>query len=103
MTKKKEKIIQVFNLLHVYKGKVETVALPGISFSVNKGERLIIRGKSGVGKTTLLTSPCFSQASVGEDILTLFSIVQQQERYLFKGKTFWNLMKTNSLIIDVIQ
>ncbi|MHA1407802.1 MAG: ABC transporter ATP-binding protein [Candidatus Heimdallarchaeaceae archaeon] len=54
MTKKKEKIIQVFDLLHVYKGKVETVALPGISFSVNKGERLIIRGKSGVGKTTLL-------------------------------------------------
>ena len=54
MNKKDEKIIQVFDLLHVYKGKVETIALSGINLSVSKGERLVIRGKSGVGKTTLL-------------------------------------------------
>ncbi|NPD89097.1 MAG: ABC transporter ATP-binding protein [Asgard group archaeon] len=54
MSKKQEKIIQIFDLLHVYKGKVETIALSGINLSVTKGERLVIRGKSGVGKTTLL-------------------------------------------------
>ncbi len=54
MNKEKETIIQIFDLLHVYKGKVETIALPGINLSVKRGERLVIRGKSGVGKSTLL-------------------------------------------------
>lgn len=51
---KKKKIIIVENLLHVYKEKVETVALPGINFDVEEGEKILITGKSGVGKTTLL-------------------------------------------------
>ncbi len=51
---KKRKIIIVENLLHVYKEKVETVALPGINFDVEEGEKILITGKSGVGKTTLL-------------------------------------------------
>ncbi len=51
---KNEKIIQIIGLLHVYKGKVETVALPGITMSISKGEKVVIRGKSGVGKSTLL-------------------------------------------------
>jgi len=50
----KKNIIIVEDLIHVYKGTVETVALPGISFTVRKGEKLLITGKSGVGKTTLL-------------------------------------------------
>lgn len=54
MNKKEKTIIQIIDLLHVYKGKVETIAIPGISFSVKKGEKIVIRGKSGVGKTTLL-------------------------------------------------
>ncbi|UJG43561.1 MAG: ABC transporter ATP-binding protein [Candidatus Heimdallarchaeum endolithica] len=54
MNQKKEPIIRVIDLIHVYKGKVETVALPGISFKINKGEKVAIRGKSGLGKTTLL-------------------------------------------------
>ena len=54
MNEIKTKIIQIIDLLHVYKGKVETIALPGINLSVNRGERLVIRGKSGIGKTTLL-------------------------------------------------
>lgn len=51
---KKRKIIVVENLLHVYKEKVETVAIPGINFDVGEGEKILITGKSGVGKTTLL-------------------------------------------------
>ncbi|MHA1399977.1 MAG: ABC transporter ATP-binding protein [Candidatus Heimdallarchaeaceae archaeon] len=47
-------IIRIIDLIHVYKGKVETVALPGINLSVKEGERIAIRGKSGVGKSTLL-------------------------------------------------
>ncbi|MHA1397971.1 MAG: ABC transporter ATP-binding protein [Candidatus Heimdallarchaeaceae archaeon] len=54
MSKKEKTIIQVIDLLHVYKGKVETIALPGITFSIKKGEKVLIKGKSGVGKTTLL-------------------------------------------------
>ena len=54
MTKTKEKIIQIFELNHTYIGKVETHALSCINMSVFKGERLVVRGKSGVGKTTLL-------------------------------------------------
>ena len=38
----------------MYKGKVETVAIPGISLTIREGERVAVRGKSGVGKTTLL-------------------------------------------------
>lgn len=51
---KNGKIIQIIGLLHVYKGKVETVALPGITMSISKGKKVVIRGKSGVGKSTLL-------------------------------------------------
>ena len=54
--KKTEKVqlIQILGLLHVYKGNVETVALPGINITINKGEKVVVRGKSGVGKSTLL-------------------------------------------------
>lgn len=49
-----KKLIIVEDLLHVYKGKVETIALPGINFDVKEKEKFLITGKSGVGKTTLL-------------------------------------------------
>lgn len=51
---KNQTIIRTIDLVHVYKGKVETIALPGINLSIKDGERVVIRGKSGVGKTTLL-------------------------------------------------
>lgn len=52
--KKNKEIIEISDLVHIYTGKIETVALSGINLNVNKGERLVIRGKSGIGKTTLL-------------------------------------------------
>ena len=54
MSKKKQKFVRIIDLVHVYKGKVETIALPGINVTINKGERVVIRGKSGIGKSTLL-------------------------------------------------
>lgn len=54
MSRRKSTIIEISNLVHIYKGKIETTALAGVNLSVKKGERLVIRGKSGIGKTTLL-------------------------------------------------
>ena len=49
----KEKII-IEDLIHIYKGPVETVALRGINLNIKAGEKLCIMGKSGTGKSTLL-------------------------------------------------
>ncbi len=54
MSRRKNTIIEISELSHVYKGKIETTALSGVNLNVKKGERLVVRGKSGVGKTTLL-------------------------------------------------
>lgn len=54
MSKNTQLIVQIVDLVQIYKGKVETIALPGINLKINRGERVVIRGKSGIGKTTLL-------------------------------------------------
>lgn len=54
MSRRKNTIIEISNLTHIYKGKIETTALAGVNLIIEKGERLVVRGKSGVGKTTLL-------------------------------------------------
>ncbi|MCS7200810.1 MAG: ABC transporter ATP-binding protein [Patescibacteria group bacterium] len=49
-----EKIVIVRNLVKIYEGKVDTVALKGINLELDKGYVYAIYGQSGSGKTTLL-------------------------------------------------
>ena len=50
-----EKYIEFKNVKKFYKsGEIETIALNGVNFSINKGEFVIIAGASGAGKSTIL-------------------------------------------------
>lgn len=51
-----KEIVKVENLIKKYK---ETTAVNNISFTVNKGEVLVIIGSSGSGKSTVLR--CMNQ------------------------------------------
>lgn len=71
-----ERVIEVKNLVKVYNGR--TPVLDRISFSVNEGEFVMIYGKSGCGKTTLLNilggldRPTSGSVTIdGEDIANL--------------------------------
>ena len=46
--------IEIFDLFHIYKAGVETIALRGINVKIQQGEAVALMGKSGVGKSTLL-------------------------------------------------
>jgi len=68
-------LIETKNLSMIYKGEdVETVALDGVTFNVEKGEFVAIMGHSGSGKSTLLHILGFLDKHTGGE-------------YRFDGKT----------------
>lgn len=97
---KKEQIIKVLDLVHVYKGKVETIALPGINLNINKGERVVVRGKSGIGKSTLLH--CLAgilRPTAGKILVEFKNIVEYDEDQLaeYRCKTIGLIYQSYNL------
>ncbi|MCG3218932.1 MAG: ABC transporter ATP-binding protein [Candidatus Heimdallarchaeota archaeon] len=82
--------IEVYDIFHIYKAGVETVALRGINFKIKEGEAVAIMGKSGVGKSTLLQClggvirPTAGQIFVDNREITKFS---EDELLDFKRNT----------------
>jgi len=97
---KKEQIIKVLDLVHVYKGKVETIALPGVNLSIKKGERVVVRGKSGIGKSTLLH--CLAgilRPTAGKILVEFKDIVEYNEDQLadYRCKTIGLIYQSYNL------
>ncbi len=67
-------IIKAVKLEKTYRDEIETVALRGLDFSVEKGEFISIMGPSGSGKSTLLHILGFLDRLTGGD-------------YIFEGKS----------------
>lgn len=61
-------MIKMKNIRKIYRsGKIETAAVQEVSLEVNKGEFVMLTGKSGCGKTTLLSIlGGMEQATAGE-------------------------------------
>ena len=97
-------IIQVENVSKVYRiGKVDVVALDGVSFTVNAGEFVSIVGPSGSGKSTLfyimggLTTPTSGRLIIdGADFSQLSDAQRTEKRKRMIGFVFqkFNLLPT---------
>jgi putative ABC transport system ATP-binding protein len=97
-------IIQVENVSKVYRiGKVDVVALDGVSFTVDAGEFVSIVGPSGSGKSTLfyimggLTTPTSGRLIIdGADFSQLSDAQRTEKRKRMIGFVFqkFNLLPT---------
>ncbi len=82
--------IEFKDVSKIYKmGEVEIKALDGISFSIEKGEFVVVLGNSGAGKTTILnTLGGMDTASAGSIIVDGRDISQATERELTEYRRF---------------
>ena len=95
--------IELEDVHKIYKvGEVEIHAVDGISFTINKGEFVVIVGSSGAGKTTVLNIlGGMDTASKGKVIIDGYDIAGYSNRQLTKYRRydigfvfqFYNLMQ----------
>jgi putative ABC transport system ATP-binding protein len=73
-------LINVHDIVKIYKmGKIDVLALRGVSFQITKGKSVAITGHSGSGKTTLMDIlGCLLQPTSGRYLLEGQSISQNQ-------------------------
>ena len=93
----------VINVEHLYKSFGDNIVLKGINFSLNKGENLVILGKSGAGKSVLircivrLNWPDSGTIEVfGKNILEVVEYelnkIRRKIGYLFQGGALYDSM-----------
>ncbi len=88
-------MISVKSLVKTYPGKVETHALRGVTFDIEKGEFVALMGRSGSGKSTLLHQlglldlPTEGVVEIeGENIMTLSEDERSRFRLQYLGYIF---------------
>lgn len=80
-------IIRTENLTKIYPGKRKTVALDGVSFSVEQGEMLAVVGASGSGKSTLMhILGCLDEPTSGHYYLGGRDVSKMSRRALTKTR-----------------
>lgn len=96
--------IIVNNLKKIYPGNVPTLALNGVSFTIDKGEFVAIMGRSGSGKSTLLhqigliDTPTEGAITIeGVDVLAL----SEQERTRFRLGRMGHIFQEYALISEL--
>lgn len=105
-------MIQVKNVNKIYQtGEVATAALRDISFTINKGEYILLTGRSGSGKSTLLNiltgvdKPSSGEVFIGTERITGYTENQLAQ---WRGKQigiifqFFQLIPTLSVLENIL-
>ncbi len=95
-------MIKMKNIRKVYRsGKIETAAVQDVSLEVNKGEFVMLTGKSGCGKTTLLSIlGGMEQATAGEYLFegAAVSGMKPDQLAVFRNKSIGFVFQAYHLI-----
>ncbi len=97
-----EKVIELNNVWKIYQlGKVELIALKGVSLDVTRGDFVSIMGPSGSGKSTLLNMiGCLDIPTKGKVVLNGKDVSKLTEDQLsqLRGKTIGFVFQTFNLM-----
>lgn len=98
-------MLKVENLRKVFRTEeIETIALNGVSFSVEKGEFVAVMGPSGCGKSTLMTIlGLLDNPSGGEYTLLDHQVAQfkEKDRTLFRKGNIGFIFQSFNLIDEL--